>query len=367
MQIARNTTGMLAELNVVTDKEGRDHCLVVAKGTFTIEKDGTSRLADEQQAFAFADTHYGDPAQTSIKYESDFAPFKPRADIIVNGLAFAPRRKPATEVLVGLQFGNVKKIIRVTGDRHWDKGVAGLRPSDAQMFVTMPVIYERAFGGSDHTHPNPSHHGSDLRNPLGVGFRKNSDPRAILDTPLPNLEDPANAIRVWNERPAPMGFGVVGRGWQPRIKYAGTYDERWLDERFPILPEDFDTQYFLCAPADQQVPSLRDGDIIRCANMAPDPIVSFSVPKADLPITFRFRDKDVGVQPTLDTIIVEPDKYRFIANWRATVPLGRKLNALREVLVGEAPPAPQPRLRNGKPYFRSLSELAKWRQAQKDR
>lgn len=48
MQISENTTGMLAGLTVFTDKDGRDHCVVVVKGTFNVCKDGKVTLADEQ-------------------------------------------------------------------------------------------------------------------------------------------------------------------------------------------------------------------------------------------------------------------------------------------------------------------------------
>jgi hypothetical protein len=229
--------------------------------------------------------------------------------------------------------------------------------------VAMPLRYEQAFGGIDRTHPNANRHDADLRNPVGVGFHRNSDTSAIINTPLPNLEDPRAAIVSWSDKPEPIGFGVIGRGWKPRIAFAGTYNETWMKDRFPFLPADFDDQYFLSAAADQQVAFLKGGQAIRCINMAPRGIVSFLIPKIDLPITFRFDNRRVELEPNLDTLIVEPDKYRFVAIWRATVPLGRKLRALREVLVGEAPWASYPRRRNGKPFFRSLSELVEWRRA----
>lgn len=40
----------------------------------------------------------------------------------------------------------------------------------------------------------------------------------------------------------------MGRSWQPRLRYAGTYDQHWMDERLPFLPEDFDLRYFQSAP-----------------------------------------------------------------------------------------------------------------------
>src|SRR6266542_6610715 len=94
MQITNNTTDMIAELTVPTDKDGRDHCVVVVKGTFSIGQDGKATLAKNQEPFVYADVHYGDPGTTSIKYECDFASFKPKTDVIVNGHAYSPTGKP---------------------------------------------------------------------------------------------------------------------------------------------------------------------------------------------------------------------------------------------------------------------------------
>ena len=52
-----------------------------------------------------------------------------------------------------------------------------------------------------------------------------------------------------------MSFGPVGRGWHPRLGYAGTYDQNWLDNVFPFLPADFRDDYYQAAPADQQIAS----------------------------------------------------------------------------------------------------------------
>jgi hypothetical protein len=335
MQIVSNSTGMAAALSVAVDKEGRDYCVVVVKGTYAIEADGSARLADEQEKIVLADIHHGDPDKTSVKYECEFAPFKPLAELIINGQAYSPTGEPVTEVLTGIQVGPVRKIAKVLGDRIWQKTVGGLSPSPPQPFVTMPLIYERAFGGSDHTHENPKHHGTETRNPLGRGFNKNPNSSAIADRPLPNLEDPARPIESWSDVPAPIGFGSVGRGWHPRIQYAGTYDDRWLAERSPFLPADFVNEYFLAAPVDQQMSSLR-GQTVQCLNMAPQRIVVCMLPEIDLQISGRLGTSSVEVTPVFDTAIIEPDKYRFMAIWRAAIPLGRKIHALRDVSISEA-------------------------------
>jgi hypothetical protein len=364
MQITSNTTGMLADLTVSTDKDGRDYCVVVIKGTFVVDRDGTVALAEDQHALVYADEHYGDPGRTSIKYECDFAPFKPQADVVANGFAFSPNGSPVREMRVGFQIGSVRKVIAVFGDRFWDRGPIGLRPSDPKPFIQMPLNYERAYGGSDKSPDDPAQWGSELRNPVGVGFYVGAGAGSVTGKPLPNLEDVQHAIRSWSDRPPPFSLGGLGRGWQPRIKHAGTYDQQWLDNRFPFLPADFDQRYFQSAPADQQLPYLTGGEVVRCANMTPDGAVTFVVPRIEIPVTYHFRDRSVAAEPRLDTLIVEPHQRRFIAAWRTATQLGRKVHALREVTVG-CPPSVRPRrTATGRLHFGSISETIAWHKTQ---
>jgi hypothetical protein len=218
----------------------------------------------------------------------------------------------------------------------------------------MPLVFERAFGGSDHTHEDPKRQGTELRNPLGVGFHKNSDAKAIKGTPLPNLEDRRNPIRKWSDAPVPMGLGHLGRGWQPRIKFAGTYDDRWLKERFPFLPEDFDPQYFQSAPADQQVQYLRGGEVIRCTNLSQAGLFKVVVPRqGDVQILFRFHSREVKHRPNLDTLTIEPDLRRILLVWRTMISLDGKMSALREILVDDG-------ATSRKPHFQSINDLLVW-------
>src|SRR5262245_37642280 len=144
MQITYNRTGMLAEVAHSTDKNGRSFAVAVVKGTFDILSDGCP-LAAAQQPFIYADVHHGDPASTSLKYECDFAPFKPKMDVLVNGNAVSPNQRPVRDLMVGVAVGALRKTLKVTGDRVWERGVTGLRQSTPTPFVTMPVRFERSF------------------------------------------------------------------------------------------------------------------------------------------------------------------------------------------------------------------------------
>lgn len=279
MQIGCNTTGMEAGLTVSCDKSGCDYYVVVIKGTFAVDQTGAVALAAKQEALVYADVHFGEPEVTSIRYECDFARFKPRADVLVIGDAHAPHGDPTDRLEVSLEVASIKKQITVFGDRKWEHSFGAYYPSPPMPFVSLPLIYERAFGGSDKSHEQQKFHATELRNPIGVGFHKSATSESIEGSPLPNLENAESPIRDWSDHPAPVGFGVIGRNWHPRIGAAGTYDEKWLKERFPFLPADFEDNYLQSAPPDQQTAFLQGGELVRCVNMTPDQEFRFTLPK----------------------------------------------------------------------------------------
>jgi len=358
MQITTNTTGMAAELTVATDKFGRDYCVVVVKGTFAVDKDGEAHLAEEQEPFVFADAHHGDPGETSIEYECDFAPFKSHCDVLVNGSAYAPQGKAATKVPVGLKIGSLIKTFNVVGDRVWRASTLRADPGPPEPFVTMPITYDRAFGGCDNFHPDQSKHSAYMANPVGRGYHEQLAAKFVDGTPLPNTEEQKRPVTAPDKTYQPMSFGPLGRGWAPRIKFAGTYDEAWLATRCPLLPEDFDDRYFQSAPQDQQIPFMQGGEIIRCINMSPEPNFVARIPAMDIPITFKFWNRKSKVRTNLDTVVVEPDRSRILLMWRASIPLGRKIHALREVAVG---PDPWSIPRSSKPRFKGIQKFIEWK------
>jgi len=362
MQITSNTTGMLAGVTGATDKDGRDYALVVVKGTFVVDADGEVSLAKEQAEFVYADAFYGEPGLSSIKHECDFAPVKSHPEVIVRGYVFAPHARPVTELDVSVEVGSWEKRLRIVGDRQWDFGLMTLVPTQPQPFTQMPLVYERSFGGWDRTLANEAKHTVERRNLVGCGFQTNSDLAKIAGRPLPNIEYPGERMKLWSDKPRPAGYGILGRNWQPRVAFAGTYDKKWLDERFPFLPADFDERYFQSTPPDQHLPQFVGGETVRCTNLTPDGELAFVLPKIEMPIVFRFRDREEKTSPLPDTLLLEPHHRRFLLTWRARVAVGRKYAALREIVVGKQPP-PRPRRTAAPRRFASLKELARWRKA----
>jgi hypothetical protein len=362
MQISRNTTGMQAGISVAADKDARDYCVVVVKGTFTTSPRGELTLAEEQRPLIAADEHHGDPATTSIRYECDFSLEKPLTDVVVVGKAVSPSGQRVKQLGVRLEVQQRKKDLLVLGERRWIRSLGSVFPSNPVPFLEMPLTFERAFGGQDESR-GPGCASVELRNPVGIGFHPHRSAVQIEGTPVPNLEHPDRMISSPRDRLDPIGLGSVGRAWAPRIAYAGTYDARWREERAPFLPTDFDLRYFQSAPTDQQFPHFRGGEQLRCINMASAPVVQYAIPSLRVPITFHFTDRTIEQLGVLDTVILEPHLTLAMLVWRARTPLGKKLNALQEISVGEHPVIRRGHpigYRNGKPVFSGLDEAIRW-------
>ena len=361
MEISSNTTGMLAELCFCSDAEGREHCVVVVKGTFRTSFEGQLSLAEQQRPWVYADEHYGDPETTCVRYESDFAAFKPMAEVLVIGKAVAPHGKKAKEILVRLEVQGRSKDARVWGDRRWQRQLGMLYASDPVPFAEMPLTFDRAFGGIDDS-KGAEKIQCEERNLHGVGFHPARPTDAAVGLPLPNIEAPGESLRSLRDRIAPLGFGVVSRSSKQRRAFSGTYDQKWLDEQCPFLPHDFDDRYHMSAPSDQWHPHFQGGERIRCVHMAQSPVVTYQLPSIQVPVRFRFRDATVDKLAVLDTVLVEPDLGEGILLWRTRTPLSKQREAF-QVLVG---PHERPReddlvgYQNGKPHYRSLEGAARW-------
>ena len=158
MWVLNNNTPFAAERTWVRDKRGAEVWLVAVKGTFLINPDRTVRLAEEQEKVNIAPKFRGDPESSSLLCETDLPHLKKNTDILIEGHAYAPHGKPVTRVDVALKAGKIKKVLRVTGDRTWKNSLIDVSLSRPKPFVKMPLIYERAFGGSDKTSKDPKYH-----------------------------------------------------------------------------------------------------------------------------------------------------------------------------------------------------------------
>jgi hypothetical protein len=332
-----------------TDKQGVEHLVAVAKATYRVWPDGTCTPAEVEAPLVLEDQFYGEPGLSSIRYETDFGQRKAKTDVILVGHACAARGVAADIVDVALQVGQLRKVVRVFGDRIWKSSLGVYSPSKPAPFLKMPLRYERAFGGADRSHSDQKRHAFEERNLVGAGFHKRNHD-GIAGTPLPNIENPQQLVSSPFDRPAPAGFGFVSRNWMPRRRYAGTYDEKWLEEEFPFLPQDFDERYFQGAPEDQWCGPLRGGEQVRVAGVTPAGLWGFTVPAPRIEVKIVSQRGEEDLRPILDTLILEPDEERVMLVWRTCTPLRVKASRLEEVSVGILSRGRQRAAETGKEY-----------------
>lgn len=328
-----NRTPFAAERSWVRDRNGAEIWLVAVKCTFDIQADGTTEIAKAQPPVLMVPEWNGEPGKSSLKYEADLVRTKVTTDCTVLGHAYAPGARPVTELDVGFRVGPITKAIKVMGDRIW----SGSGPSAPEPFEKMPLVYERAFGGVDTKSQHPERDW-DWRNPVGSGFAVE---KTNLDgSSLPNLELRDQRMQSWSDRPAPAGFGPIASHWQPRVSFAGTYDDRWMQERQPLLPDDFDDRFYQCAPADQQAPQfLRGGEPVVLYRLTPEGELRFDLPRVFLRFETRFYtgERQVHEAPKLHSVILEPDCPRVSLVWHSALPCHFKVQKLERTIVTMKP------------------------------
>jgi hypothetical protein len=331
-----NSTRMVAGYTMGLEPSGRELLVVVVKGTFQLptEQGGTLKLHEEQLPLVTSDVFFGEPGLSAPQYEVDFAPRKQRCDVLLNGSAYAPNGKPADRVAVGIRIGAWSKSFAVVGDRFWFRA-GGVNATSPKPFTTLPISYDRAFGGADLRHQDPAEHAAFMPNPSGRGFHRHLFEEWIRGSPLPNTEELDNAVSAPNGSYRPMAFGPIGRHWEPRYRYAGTYDQKWLDEEFPFLPADFDEQYYQSAPLDQQLPKPLGEQRVTLVNLTADGRRDFVLPHFEAPIHVfpKSGDREDLIAP-LDTVVLEPDLERVTMTWRVARPLKKNLFEIAQLLVG---------------------------------
>ncbi len=340
-----NSSSLAAELGLATLKDGNPIAYIVAKATCLIPPGGPALLAPDMLPVLYGDEGFEDEALSSVRMECDMVPTKLRTDIVLIGKAHAPGGNPATVVDTRLSVGKHSMTIRVVGDRKWRQGPGGISITSPKPFRTMDLVYERALGGVDQLGGQAC-----KKNRLGRGFLAKLLPESLAQAELPNLEDPRNPVVAWNSQPDPVCYGFYPRNAAPRFGYLGTVDDQWSETRAPLLPLDFQIDYYNGAHPSLQLPYFLQGDEeVELVNLAAEGRARFRLPglhpqalvwKYDQPqlwLLEEYPEEEVTPDPkrnlqnaarhservamNLDTLVLIPEEKRFYLVWRGRVPL----------------------------------------------
>ena len=323
----KNNTPFAANFTLLYDKNGVDTLYVMVSASFNISQNWT--LTDEQIPPRAGDEYWGDdPETSSIKYASEFHIGKRATDIVMLGHARAPQGKKVSRQDVKLCVGQVNKTVRVFGDRQWQGGLI----SQPQMFESIPLVYERAFGGMHQENGNII--SAELRNHVGCGYLGKRKSQLLDGTPVPNLEDPRQLLEKAGDIVPPAGFGFISPGWHPRLGLAGTYDEQWKAKRAPFLPQDFDSRFLNMAHPDLIYPGyIQGGEPVKISGVHPLGDLQFTIPVISLSARVIVNNTIFSPDFNLETVLIEPDDMKLTLNWRTALPCDKLALKIKEVII----------------------------------
>jgi hypothetical protein len=312
--------------------DGGALAIVMIKERFEIDvRQRVQRVGEAEVRLVDEPWEPDQPDTSTIKYPSDLCASKRGTDVLVIGAAMAPSRARSKALDVFVRVGPVERALRVHGTRVYYQGAKGLAISPGEPFEEVPLRWELAYGGSDFSDPRRPL--EEPRNPVGRGVARSA--RDLVNQAAPQIEDPRDPIGG-SRNPAPVGTAPLGRHWEPRRSYVGTYDERWMRDRMPLPPLDFDDRFNQVAPPELVTPQpLRGGELVQLLNLNARGGLQFELPRLQFFVGAHIDDKLVEHRPMLDTVLLEPNKSRVEMTWRSSIPLPKKRSRVHFIQVHE--------------------------------
>jgi hypothetical protein len=325
------------------DQNGKLDCVVSVKATFRHVQDRFLELADEQEPFQWTDQYLGDPHRSPLVRLTDLTPDKPGTDVTYLGDTHAPGGRASKSWTAALQIGPISKSLAIFGKREWEPKVSISKKtilgkpksattlswelSNSELARNVSMSWHLAFGGGVNGKPGSACGETDdvvLINPLGCGCISNFDAESAHPVPAPQIVVIEDEILNWRKKPVAGGFGPIPPWWPQRNRFAGTYDDNWLDTRHPLLPLDFDRRFWNCAPEDQvAIPYLKAGTQYRLINLHPQlPEARGFLPNVHLGVHCLTEDRDEWHLANLDGVHFDwRTDDRVLLTWRARFPL----------------------------------------------
>lgn len=291
------------------EQPGQNTLTVVCKATYALAP-LVSPLAAEPEDVNERDNFWDDDPQKSLYLPNDLAPFKPRAEVIVVGAAFAPGAEPVRQVHARIVVGELDKSIEVFCPRIFLPDGA---LQDGPRWTQMPLRYERAAGGPDTWNP--------------VGINPDLVDRYGRRT-LPNLQPPGLAVSKPGDLILPIGFGPIAPTWPSRRELLRDRARQWSDERWSEAPldEDFDGAYFQAAPLDQRVDALRADEKLILENLNHNhPRLVTKLPGVRPRARVEMPDEPVwNLTLVADTLWIDTQRGLCTLTWRGQMPLASR-------------------------------------------
>ena len=232
-----NKTPFPALMYSSADADQNEHRIVVMKVSYKIVRHsktewGPELIEDGSVPLCLADEYWGEVGKSSVKIESDLAPYKPKCDVVINGTAYTPDSKEMTAIAVRFKLSvpekkaqiqkpiepqplnprmgltrsqvekweaekrayleklqkqghiqyktQLEKTLSILGESSFKPNLLmpGWKKTSLKKFTQLPIRWEYAFGGHHELKVNetdqiPLYQNMSYTNPLGVGWVEN--------------------------------------------------------------------------------------------------------------------------------------------------------------------------------------------------
>ncbi len=231
-----NFTPFITDFVLSRTREGANQIICILKAGFGFDADGSLSVLPHERMYPVLreDAYYGHPEKSGIRYPSDIAPEKQGTDIVINGHAYGQGNE---RISCGFTLGHLNKKLTVTGHRVWNRILSFYKITGPFPFNKIPLMYENAFGGRYEDKKGVQHQYAE--NPVGKGFGAGYAERTLL----PHIEYENEWVKTIHDNPRPAGFGGIPPSWPQRLVHAGTFDDTWKKDRFPLLPLDMNPRF----------------------------------------------------------------------------------------------------------------------------
>jgi hypothetical protein len=141
-------------------------------------------------------------------------------------------------------------------------------------------------------------------------------------------------VRVAGKVGSVWTFGPLRRDQPSRNRFAGTYDEKWIEERMPLLPEDFDPRFNQVAPSAQIVPSLSGDEFLTLINVyGAGSTIRSRLPGKAIIIAGSVLSYYFTQVAVLDTVAISTDRPELTMVWRYAIRPRQKIEEIGRVYV----------------------------------
>ena len=325
-------TSAAADVFPLLGKTGALHLVVVARQRFRLVEGLPERIPGAKIRPVDLPWEEGSP-RSSLRAPGDRFIAKPGTDVLVVADAISPGERPVRELEVGVRVGALQKTLRVLGLRAFFTSLGSVSLTPPQPFVRQTLRWEDAYGGMDASDPKQAV--QEPRNPCGRGLAIR--PESLVGQPAPHVEDPAHPYTGPRSRPPPAGLAPLGPNFVQRLRWAGTMDQRWADERCPLPPADFDDRFNHCAvPELISAKPLAEREPVECVGLHPAGPLRFPLPAGEFVLEGRISGQRFEQPLRMDLVQLEPNVGELELSWRTSLPVPDDLQAVTGLTLREA-------------------------------